>query len=114
MRRIGLPIESRNSWGVVIDDREGQKRAIDYADMAILLRSVRGSGKVFSETLQSRGIPGVVKGVGGLFDHDEVQLVHAAFCLLARSDMLIDEEGRHHSNGRSRDKGFHSTEDPAP
>ena len=80
--------------GVVIDDREGQKRAIDYADMAILLRSVRGSGKVFSETLQRRGIPGVVKGVGGLFDHDEVQLVHAAFCLLARSDMLIDDEGR--------------------
>ena len=80
--------------GVVIDDRDGEKRAIDYADMSILLRSVRGSGKVFSETLQNRGIPVVVKGVGGLFDHDEVQLVHAAFCLLARSDMLIDDEGR--------------------
>ena len=80
--------------GVVIDDGKGQQRAIDYADMAILLRSVRGSGKVFSERLQSRGIPGVVKGVGGLFDHDEVQLVHAAFCLLARSEMLIDDEGR--------------------
>ena len=102
LRALATEVEEAN-WvadrieelrGVVIDDREGQKRAIDYADMAILLRSVRGSGKVFFETLQSRGIPGVVKGVGGLFDHHEVQLVHAAFCLLARSDMLVDDEGR--------------------
>ena len=80
--------------GVVIDEGEGQKRAIDFADMAILLRSVKGSGKVFSETLQERRIPRVVKGVGGLFDHDEVLLVHASFCLLARSEMLVDDEGR--------------------
>lgn len=80
--------------GVLIDEREGERRAIDYADMAILLRSVRGSGKVFSETLQGRGIPVVVKGVGGLFDHDEVRLVQATFCLLARSEMLIESQGR--------------------
>ena len=80
--------------GVVVDEGEGQRRAIDYADMAILLRSVRGSGKVFSETLQRRGIPRVVKGVGGLFDHAEVQLVHSTFCLLARSEMLTEHEGR--------------------
>ena len=80
--------------GALIDERGGHKRAIDYADMAILLRSVRGAGKVFSETLQKRGIPRVVKGVGGLFDHDEVLLVQATFCLLARSDMLVGIEGR--------------------
>ena len=80
--------------GVLIEEREGEERAIDYADMAILLRSVRGSGKVFSETLQRRGIPVVVKGVGGLFDHDEVLLIQATFCLLARSEMLIADEGQ--------------------
>ena len=80
--------------GVLIDESEGDTRAIDYADMAILLRSVRGTGKVFSETLQKRHIPVVVKGVGGLFDHDEVLLVQATFCLLARSDMLVYEAHR--------------------
>lgn len=80
--------------GVVVDEGEGHTRAIDYADMAILLRSVRGSGKIFSEILQGRSVPVVVKGVGGLFDHEEVLLVQATFCLLARSDMLIDNEGR--------------------
>lgn len=80
--------------GVLVDEREGVNRAIDYADMAILLRSVRSSGKVFSEALQNRGIPVVVKGVGGLFDHDEILLVQATFCLLARSEMLINVEGQ--------------------
>ena len=75
--------------GVLIEERDGSQRAIDYGDMAILLRSVRSSGKVFADTLQQCEIPVVVKGVGGLFDHDEVLLVQATFCLLARSDMLI-------------------------
>ncbi|MCY3923476.1 MAG: PD-(D/E)XK nuclease family protein, partial [Chloroflexi bacterium] len=79
--------------GAVIGDSAGKSRAIDYADMAILLRSVRSSGKVISDTLQSRGIPVVVKGVGGLFDHPEVALIQASFCLLSRSDLLINESG---------------------
>lgn len=80
--------------GVVIEDGAGERRGIDYGDMAILLRSVKSSGRVFVETLKQRGIPRVVRGVGGLFDHDEAQLVQAAFCLLARSDMLRFENGR--------------------
>ena len=80
--------------GVLIDESEGDTRAIDYADIAILLRSVKGTGKVFSETLQERRIPVVVKGVGGLFGHEEVLLVQATFCLLARSDMLVYDARR--------------------
>ena len=80
--------------GVVIDEGGGRQRAIDYADMAILLRSVKNAGRDFAEALQQRGIPRVVKGVGGLFDHDEVLLIQAAFCLLARSDMLFRDEDR--------------------
>ena len=79
--------------GVLVTEKNGHSRAIDYADMAILLRSVRSSGKVFSDTLQEHGIPVVVKGIGGLFDHDEVRLAQATFCLLARSDLFIHAAG---------------------
>ena len=75
----------------------GTERGLDYGDMAILLRSVRGAGAVFASTLRSRGIPVVVTGTGGLFDNDEVRLVQAAFCLLARADFpRPDESGRIH------------------
>ena len=79
--------------GTLVDEGDGHTRAIDYADMSILLRSVRSSGKVFSETLRRRRIPVVVKGVGGLFDHDEILLVQATFCLLARSEMITFDSG---------------------
>lgn len=79
--------------GTEIHEPDGDTRAIDYADMAILLRSVRSSGKIFSDVLQRHGIPVVVKGIGGLFDHHEVLLIQATFCLLARSDMLVSENG---------------------
>jgi len=71
--------------GAIVEERDGSKRAIDYADMAILLRSVRNAGHVFAEVLRGRDIPVVIKGVGGLFDHPEVQLIYACFCLLART-----------------------------
>lgn len=80
--------------GVVIDSDTDEARAIDYGDMAILLRSVKGSGMMFVDALHDAGIPVIVKGTGGLFGHHEVQLVHAAFCLLARSEMLLRIDGQ--------------------
>ncbi len=62
--------------------------------MSVLLRSVRASGRVIAENLRKRSIPVVVKGIGGLFDHDEVQLIQATFSLLARSDLLVTDSGR--------------------
>lgn len=78
--------------GTYVREKNGTERAIDYGDMAILLRSVRSSGKIFVRVLDARGIPVVVKGVAGLFDHDEVLLLYASFCLLARIDMLVPGE----------------------
>lgn len=78
--------------GTVIQEREGQSRAIHYADFAILLRSVRSAGKIFASALTERGIPVVVKGTGGLFEHEEVLLIQAALCLLARSDFMVEDE----------------------
>ena len=81
--------------GVPYQGSDSIERGLDYGDMAILLRSVRGAGAVFADTLRARDIPVVVTGTGGLFDNDEVRLVQASFSLLARADFAIpDESGR--------------------
>ncbi|WP_017719950.1 ATP-dependent helicase [Kamptonema formosum] len=77
--------------GTVIEEKDGTERAIDYADMAILLRSVRSSGQVFVDTLRAENIPVVVKGTRGLFSHDEVLLAQAAFCQLAQEDFYYTD-----------------------
>jgi DNA helicase-2/ATP-dependent DNA helicase PcrA len=81
--------------GVEFEQKDGTRRALDYADMAILLRSVKSSGTVFARVLRDRGIPVVVSGTRGLFNNDEIRLVQASFCLLARSDFAVpDEDGK--------------------
>lgn len=78
--------------GSLIREPDGTERAINYADMAVLLRSVRSSGSIFVEIFEKENIPFVVKGTGGLFDHEEVLLVQAAFCLLARSQYIVQNK----------------------
>lgn len=77
--------------GTLITEKDGSPRAIDFADMAVLLRSVRSNGRTIAAALRDAGIPVVVKGIGGLFEHEEVQLIHAAFCLLARALFYFDD-----------------------
>ena len=79
--------------GTIIEDASGTVRALTYADMAVLLRSVRSSGSVFVRIFTEAAVPFVVKGTGGLFDHDEVLLVQAVFCLLARSQLFLRNQG---------------------
>lgn len=81
--------------GTVYVDRNGTQRGLDYADMAILLRSVKNAGSLFAQTLRRQGIPVVISGTNGLFNNDEVRLVQAAFCLLARADFGVpDDDGK--------------------
>jgi DNA helicase-2/ATP-dependent DNA helicase PcrA len=81
--------------GVPFVEGYGDARGLDYGDMAILLRSVRGAGAAFAEALRRAGVPVVVTGTGGLFGNEEVQLVQAAFSLLARADFArFDDSGR--------------------
>lgn len=81
--------------GVVYEQKDGTHRPLDYADMAILLRSVKTAGTVFAQVLRERNIPVVVSGTRGLFNNDEIRLVQAAFCLLARSDFgMPDNDGQ--------------------
>jgi DNA helicase-2/ATP-dependent DNA helicase PcrA len=78
--------------GIEFEEKDGTRRPIDYADMAILLRSVRAVGTVFAHELRRRGIPVVVSGTRGLFNNDEIRIVQAAFCLLARADFAIPND----------------------
>lgn len=81
--------------GVVFEQKDGTRRPLDYADMAILLRSVKTAGNTFARVLRQRGIPVVVSGTRGLFNNDEIRLVQAAFCLLARADFAMpDDDGQ--------------------
>ena len=83
--------------GVAIEEANGSTRGLDYGDMAILLRSVRNSGSVFAEALRKREIPVVISGTRGLFNNDEVRLIQAGFCILARADFgLRDADGKFH------------------
>jgi len=76
--------------GVVFNDGR-EERALDYGDMAVLYRSVRRYAAPLVEELKRRGIPFVVRGARGLFQHEEVQLIQAAFHLLAGTDMDVEE-----------------------
>ena len=78
--------------GTLFRENNGTERGLDYGDMAILLRSVRGAGAAFADALRDHDIPVVVTGTGGLFDNDEVRLVQAAFSLLAQADFALPNE----------------------
>ena len=72
--------------GVQVKERTGTKRALHYSDMAVLLRSVSNCGQVFVDEFETRGIPYIVRGTGGLLGTTEVQLISALFALLAERD----------------------------
>jgi DNA helicase-2/ATP-dependent DNA helicase PcrA len=78
--------------GTIISENDGSRRPMDWADIAILLRSVRSAGQLFATKLLERGVPVVVRGTGGLFNHKEIRLVQASFCLLARKPFLLRED----------------------
>jgi DNA helicase-2/ATP-dependent DNA helicase PcrA len=72
--------------GVEIDTRDG-KRGLDWGDMAILFRSVKNYAGVVVDTLREHGIPVVVKGIRGLFEHDEIKLIQAILHLIVGTDL---------------------------
>jgi DNA helicase-2/ATP-dependent DNA helicase PcrA len=69
--------------GVSIQEPNRPPRGLDWGDMAILLRSVRNSAQPLVDEFNRRGIPCVVKGIKGLFNHPEIWIIQAAFCQLA-------------------------------
>src|SRR3989338_5433206 len=63
-------------------EEDGEKRGLDYGDMAIIVRT-RKSAQRFIELFRQASIPFTLKGTGGLFQRLEIEFVRYIFCYLA-------------------------------
>src|SRR5690606_26242134 len=77
--------------GVAFTDPDGTTRGLAYADMAVLLRSVRTNGQPITQALEAAGIPYVVGGMNNLFDTDEAEAARQLFYFMAGRPG-VDEE----------------------
>ena len=71
--------------GVAIRDGDGE-RGMAWSDMAVLMRSVRKTGRAFTEAFDAARVPYIVVGMNTLFDTAEVQAARALFYYLAARD----------------------------
>ncbi|MEX2375060.1 MAG: ATP-dependent DNA helicase [Dehalococcoidia bacterium] len=74
--------------GLAFTESDGTERGLAYSDVAVLLRSVRGTGQNIIDALRDSGIPYIVTGMTGLFDSPEV---YAACGLFERLIGQIDD-----------------------
>jgi ATP-dependent helicase/nuclease subunit A len=56
------------------DDKRNERRPLEYRDMVILLRAVKGSGEVFYQKLTEAGLPVFLERTEGYFDAVEIQV----------------------------------------
>ncbi|MGB7213334.1 MAG: ATP-dependent DNA helicase [Gemmatimonadales bacterium] len=61
---------------------DAQERGLAWSDMAILLRSVKGSAKPITDELKTAGIPYVVTGMTDLFETAEAEAARQLFYFL--------------------------------
>lgn len=74
------------------DTPTSERRGLTYADIAILLRSVKKSATPIVEELRTRKIPAVVVGMAGLFDTFEAQAARAIFWFMTGDCSAADLE----------------------
>ena len=67
--------------GTYVLDQEGQRRAISWSDMSVLLRA-NVSGEPIREALRAAGIPFVSVGMNALFDAVEAEAARQLFYLM--------------------------------
>ena len=58
----------------IFDDKQKTVRPLEYRDMVILLRAVKGVGEVFYQTLTEAGLPVFLERTEGYFDVVEIQV----------------------------------------
>ena len=76
--------------GVAFDDGNGE-RGLSWSDMAVLLRSVSGSGAIITEAMKEADIPFVVKGLDNLFDTAEAGAARSLFHYIAGETIRVYE-----------------------
>jgi ATP-dependent helicase/nuclease subunit A len=67
----GRLMELKNSQHEIWDDETKEFRAVDWRDMAILLRAPSGKAEIFAKQFERAGIPLVVER-GGFYDGSEI------------------------------------------
>lgn len=87
--------------GVAVREGDGQ-RGMAWSDMAILLRSVRGTGKPIAEALNRAGVPYIVTGMDNLFEQREAEAARQLFYYLTGKT----EEGAVREAWKSADLGI--------
>ena len=58
----------------IYDAKEKKRRPLDYKDMVILMRAVKGIGEVFYQTLTEANLPVFLERTEGYFDAVEIQV----------------------------------------
>ena len=65
------------------DRPDSVTRGLTYADMAVLLRSVKHDARPIIDALDVADIPYIIGGMDGLFDTPEIQVVRSVFYYMA-------------------------------
>ncbi|MBR0416859.1 MAG: UvrD-helicase domain-containing protein [Firmicutes bacterium] len=60
--------------GILIRDKAGNERKLEYRDMAVLLRSAKGKAETYYDILLRSGIPVYLERNEGYFDTPEIQV----------------------------------------
>jgi len=69
---IAYRIKELMSSGFCVTEKNGDVRPLRYSDIAILVRSIKGSGDVIAEALIEQGIPTFAEKSSGYFDTTEI------------------------------------------
>lgn len=61
--------------GMKIEDKDHTMRPVEYKDIALLMRSVKGKGNIYLEALSNAGIPAYAESKSGYFDSLEIRTI---------------------------------------
>lgn len=89
-RIIARKIKELKESGFMVTQKDSSKRAVEYRDFAILLRSPTTDGHIFSDALKAEGVEAYVE-VGDYFEKNEVRLMLSLLKLIVnpRQDISL-------------------------
>ena len=98
--------------GVSSAENESEPRGLAYADMAVLLRSVRTNGEAIARALDAAGIPYVVGGMNRLFATPEAQAARELFGLSGTTSLTTPRTSPTSSSPRRPSRSTSAAESP--
>ena len=80
-RMVGLRLSELREQKLPIRDASGERRAVDWRDMVVLLRSPQGKAEVYAKEFGRLGIP-LIAARGGFFESSEIMDLLSLLSLL--------------------------------